>query len=550
MQPGAGRAALRPAGKLTWEQVLFDATQRSGRKAFEWIEAVFSDIFGQRWNPFFHLGALSYFFFWIITVSGLYLYAFFRTGTSVAYESVEYLTNEQWYLGGIMRSLHRYASDAFVVTITLHLLREFFIGRFRSFRWFSWLSGVPLLWLTFIAGIGGYWLVWDKLAQYIAVSTAEWLDWLPFFKEPMARNFLDQETLSDRFFSLLSFIHIAVPLFLLLGMWIHIQRITRAKTNPPKGLAIGTFTALMVLSLVWPAVSQGPANLDVAAATVGLDWFYLNVYPLLDIWSPGAVWALLAGITLVLAFLPLLPPLFKEPAAVVDLGNCNGCGRCFEDCPFGAVVMQDRTDGLPFAQEAVVDPDLCAGCGICTGACPTATPFRRATALVPGIDMPALTVREIRDKTLQAAGALQGNDRVIVYGCRHGAEIDKLQGSGVAVLTLPCIAALPPSFLDFVIVRNHADGVFLTGCQECDCYYRLGIEWMEQRIAGKRDPYLRKKVPRERIDRYWAGPVGLGRLKPRLAAFRARLRELEPRQKATGPDTGIAQPSMRQGGGS
>ena len=65
-----------------------------------------------------------------------------------------------------------------------------------------------LLWFLYACGISGYWLVWDRLAQYIAVVTAEWFDWLPLFGESIARNFLDSATVSDRFFSLMFFMHL------------------------------------------------------------------------------------------------------------------------------------------------------------------------------------------------------------------------------------------------------------------------------------------------------------------------------------------------------
>jgi hypothetical protein len=94
----------------------------------------------------------------------------------------------------------------------LHLSREFIPGRLRGLRWFAWFTGVVLLWFVFACGISGYWLVWDKLAQFVAIATAEWLDALPLFGKPIARNFLDNATLSGRFFTLMVFLHIAVPL--------------------------------------------------------------------------------------------------------------------------------------------------------------------------------------------------------------------------------------------------------------------------------------------------------------------------------------------------
>ena len=52
------------------------------------------------------------------------------------------------------------------------------------------------------------------------------------------------------------------------------------------------------------------------------------------------------------------------------------------------------------------------------------------------------------------------------------------------------------------------------------------MRWMEQRIACERDPYLRQRVPRERIVTFWAGIDGGAALAEALAAFRGRLRDL------------------------
>lgn len=520
---------------------MIETLQRAGRHAFSVSEKAFDMAFGAKINPIYHLGALSFFFFWVVAASGVYLYAFFETSIDGAYHSVEHLTHTQWYLGGIARSLHRYASDAMVITVLLHLAREFTLDRYRGVRWYAWITGVVLLWFLYASGIGGYWLVWDRLAQYIAVVTAEWLDWLAIFGEPIARNFLSNATVNDRFFSLLVFMHIGIPLFLLLGMWIHIQRISGAKTNPPRPIVIGTLLTLAALSFAYPALSQGPADLGTVVSVVQPDWFYLALYPLIDIWSPGTVWALAGGGTLLLLLLSWMPPRREEAAAVVDLANCNGCGRCFADCPYSAVILQPRTDGLPFQSQAVVDPGLCTGCGICVGSCPTATPFRRVGDLIPGIDMPALMLRDIRRRTLTATAPLVGTDRVMVYGCRFGPDLAAYREQGVATLVMPCLGALPPSFIDFVISRRHADGVVLAGCVAGDCYQRLGVEWTEQRLEGRRDPHLRRRVPRERVVAIWAGPSGGASLTHEIGLLRARLRKLGPYRR--GGATPPANPS-------
>jgi ferredoxin/coenzyme F420-reducing hydrogenase delta subunit len=498
------------------------------KAAFESVDNLFDQAFGPELNPMHQLGALGWFFYWIVIVSGVYLYIFFDTGIHQAYESLEYITNVQWYAAGVMRSLHRYASDALVIVVMLHLLREFVLDRYRGARWFSWFTGVPLLWFMFACGITGYWMVWDVLAQYIAIATTEWLDTLGIFGETIARNFLNPDILSGRFFTLMVFIHIAVPLFMLLVMWIHIQRQNHARVNPPKALAIGTLGMLLVLSFIEPAVSQAPADLDSVPSVINLDWFYLAAYPLLDFIPGLAMWAIAAGGTLLLLLLPWLPPRRRKAAAVVDLDNCNGCGRCVDDCPFTAVTLQKRTDDAGFSEEAAVKNDLCTSCGICVGACPTSTPFRRTTELVPGIDLPDRSMRALRDRVVEAAAGLSGDARVMVFGCENGPGLQRLEGPGVATMELRCIGMLPPSFIDFLITRHHVEGIFLTGCILGDCHNRLGNQWTEKRLAGERDPYLRERVPRERIGRYWAGVTHNTRLVQELAAFREQLKGRPP----------------------
>ena len=277
------------------------------RRCFDLAEMALGQVFPPNWNPLLNLGALGFFFYWIITVSGIYIYIFFDTGVNNAYESIEYMTHEQWYLAGILRSLHRYASDGLVIVMMAHLLREFGRDRYRGVRWFSWVTGVPVMVLIFVAGISGYWLVWDQLAQYIAIVSTEWLDLLPIFGEPIARNFLSSSALESRFFTLMIFMHIAIPLIALAIMWIHLQRVSKPRINPPRGLAVSVFAALIALSLIHPALSQPPADLDMVPGTVGLDWFYLPLFPLLETLPGSLTWGLSACLLVIMVAMPWLP---------------------------------------------------------------------------------------------------------------------------------------------------------------------------------------------------------------------------------------------------
>ena len=283
---------------------------------------------------------------------------------------------------------------------------------------------------------------------------------------------------------------------------------------------------LLILSFIKPAVSQPAADLNNVPATVNLDWFYMPLYPFLNDVSGITVWIALVGATALLMMMPWMPPGKRVPVAVVNLDNCNGCSRCAVDCPFSAIDMEPRSDGSVYTHEAVVDTNLCTSCGICVGSCPTATPFKRRIEQAPGIELPTDTIKELKEKTINALDKLTGDSRVVVYGCQHSMDPAKMADANVAVVTMPCIGMLPLAFIDFVLSRKLADGVFLTGCREGDCSFRLGIKWTEERIAGERDPRLRKRVNQDRIGKYWAGLTRRKEFFEELSEFRARLSKL------------------------
>ncbi len=486
---------------------------------FERIENVFDAFFGGTDNPLRHLGALGLYFLWLLVASGLYLYTVLDTSVAGVYRSIGYLSQQQWYLGGILRSLHRYAADAFVLVMALHLLREWAYGRYYGFRLYSWVTGVPLIWLAYISGIGGYWIVWDRLAQFSAIATTELLDWLPFFTEATARNFLAPDSINDRLFTVLVFIHIGIPLMLILGLWAHVNRISRVDYLPSRRLMLGTLSCLLALALVKPALSDAAANLALAPAELRLDWFILFIHPLTNITSPAAVWALLFGSTVLLFALPYLPHPKAQPIAVVDAANCNGCSRCHADCPYEAITMAVHPAKAGH-RIAVVDADLCAGCGICAGSCPSSTPFRSQERLVSGIDMPQQPVDLLRRQLEAQLARLNGETKLVVFGCDQGVDVRSFAAADTAAIGLLCTGMLPPSFIEYAL-RGGADGIVITGCRDGGCEFRLGMEWTRDRLAQRREPHLRSLVPQDRLRLVLASRGEPQRLATALSEFRA-----------------------------
>lgn len=458
------------------------------------------------------------------------LFVLFDTSVEGAYESVAGLARLPLGSGRLLRGLHHYAADLLMVALLLHILREWVHGHERGVRRFHWLTGTPLVVFCLASAIGGFWLAWDQLGQYSAVSMAEWLDALPILATPLARNFLTAGAVSDRLFSLFIFVHVGVPLLMLFGLWFHVQRLSHVAVLPPRALAAGIVATLALLALLQPVQSHAPAALDQVPQALRLDWLLLWLHPLTDASSRAFTWALVASAMALLVAAPFLPQPRRPEVAVVDPDNCSGCELCFVDCPYAAITMVPHPERRAGHLLARVDPDLCVGCGICAGACPSSTPFRGVERLVTGIDMPQLPVDALRARVredLQASAAAQP---LLVFACEHGAATDGVQAADVKIEHLLCAGQLPPSLVDYAL-REGAAGVLVAGCPPGGCEFRLGERWTSERLAARRRPRLRALGEPWRLRQVGAGPGEESRLAQALDHLRLRVQGLSDDQK-------------------
>ena len=468
------------------------------------LEHGFDGAFGGALNPLKHLGALAFLLFWLLAATGIVLYVVLDTSAQGAYRSIDELSREPWSFGSALRSLHRYAADAFVVVTLAHLAREWLLGRFSGFRRFSWLTGVPLLPLAYrlrhrrlLAELGPARPVLRHRHRRMAGRAA-----VPGLAA--GAQFPGRRAVSDRLFSLFVFVHLGVPLLLVFGLWFHIQRISRAEVFPPRALALGTAASLLALALVLPVRSQGPADLGVVPGALALDWFLLFIHPLADATSAAFVWALL------LAALALL---FALPFLRAPLPGAGGAGR-----PRPLQRLPPLRRRLPLWRDHAwcriptagaacnwrrSARQLCASCGICVGSCPSSTPFRGVQALVTGIDMPQWPIDALRRRLVQGLAALRGERRYVVFGCDQGARVTALAAPDVLPFSLACTGMLPPSFVEYAL-RGGADGVLVAGCREGGCEFRLGQRWTAERLQGEREPHLRTTVAPDRWHTVWA----------------------------------------------
>ncbi|HPU20610.1 MAG TPA: methyl-viologen-reducing hydrogenase subunit delta, partial [Alicycliphilus sp.] len=122
--------------------------------AYRTLEHGLDMAFGAAANPLKHLGALGFMLLWLLVASGSILYIVLDTSAAGAYQSIAALADVPWMLGTALRGVHRYAADAFVVVMGMHILREWLLGRYRHWRRAIWWTGVPLVGLAFVSAVG------------------------------------------------------------------------------------------------------------------------------------------------------------------------------------------------------------------------------------------------------------------------------------------------------------------------------------------------------------------------------------------------------------
>ncbi|MBI5874868.1 MAG: hydrogenase iron-sulfur subunit [Deltaproteobacteria bacterium] len=487
-----------------------------GGKGVLAIEGWADRIFTPRYNPFYYLGAIAIFFLWLLLISGIYLFLFYEIGAP--YKSIQYITEEQWYLGGIMRSIHRYAADGMVIASILHLAQVYLTDRYRRWRWVAWVSGIVLLGAVWVTGIVGYWMVWDQRAQMIAELTAGFLDYMPIFGDSLSMSFTSNTLITNLFFFVALFVHIMVPVLLFIALWIHVVRISKPVINPPKIIAAILICVILALSLIKPATSLLAADADRFISIIGLDWFYLFPYPMLNALPAWASWAVAASATIIITMLPWLVRAKQLATAEIVKDKCTGCSQCFEDCPYEAIHMMPRTDGKPYDLEAIVISKRCASCGICVGSCS-----------FNAVNFPDKTETDILNEIKGALAAVKNSDEPVILGlvCSYSIDLAKIIDPAAAavkgmpnvkLITLPCAGMIQPSWIEAALNAG-ADGVFICGCQTRDCHFRLGNKWLEERLTGQRLPILRQTIDRSLLRVYWHSALQTVDLLAEVKAF-------------------------------
>jgi ubiquinol-cytochrome c reductase cytochrome b subunit len=135
-------------------------------------------VFPDHWT--FLLGEIALWSFVILLLTGTFLSLFFVPSmTDVVYhgsyvklhglrmsEAYQSTLNISFDVRGgmLIRQIHHWAADVFMLALTVHMIRVFFTGAYRKPREINWLIGIVLFSLGLIEGLFGYSLPDDQLS--------------------------------------------------------------------------------------------------------------------------------------------------------------------------------------------------------------------------------------------------------------------------------------------------------------------------------------------------------------------------------------------------
>jgi len=123
-------------------------------------------------SVWYYFGGVSLFLFIIQVVTGILLMMYYQPGAQTAFESVRLIVVHVKF-GWLVRSIHTWSANLFILAVFVHMFSVFFTKAFRQPRELTWFTGMILLALSLGFGFSGYLLPWNTLAYFATkVGTA------------------------------------------------------------------------------------------------------------------------------------------------------------------------------------------------------------------------------------------------------------------------------------------------------------------------------------------------------------------------------------------
>jgi len=171
-------------------------------------------------------------------LTGIFLTMHYKPDTTLAFASVEYIMRDvPW--GWLIRYMHSVGASAFFIVIYLHMFRGLLYGSYREPRELIWIFGVVIFIALMAEAFMGYLLPWGNMSYWGAQVIISLFDAIPYvgpaLSEWIRGDFVVSDATLNRFFA---FHVIAVPLVLIVLVFVHIVALHKVGSNNPDGVEI------------------------------------------------------------------------------------------------------------------------------------------------------------------------------------------------------------------------------------------------------------------------------------------------------------------------
>jgi cytochrome b6 len=175
----------------------------------------------------YYLGALSFFLFLLLTVTGVLLMFYYHPAVPQAYQDMKDLrfvvSN-----GLFLRNLHRIGAQAMVIFVFMHMFHVFYRGGYKAPRQFNWVVGVGLLLATLFLSYTGYLLPWDQLAFWAITVGSNIVSFMPWLGRITRFLMLGGNTVGENALLRFYVLHcVVLPLAALFLVAIHFWRVQK-----------------------------------------------------------------------------------------------------------------------------------------------------------------------------------------------------------------------------------------------------------------------------------------------------------------------------------
>jgi ubiquinol-cytochrome c reductase cytochrome b subunit len=171
-------------------------------------------------------------------VTGIFLTMNYKPDSTLAFASVEYIMRDvPW--GWLIRYMHSTGASMFFVVVYMHMFRGLLYGSYRKPRELVWLFGCAIFLSLMAEAFFGYLLPWGQMSYWGAQVIVNLFSAIPFVGPDLSLWIRGDYVVSDvtlnRFFAL----HvIAIPLVLVLLVFVHLVALHEVGSNNPDGIEI------------------------------------------------------------------------------------------------------------------------------------------------------------------------------------------------------------------------------------------------------------------------------------------------------------------------